>query len=111
MTLINDRAHDVVDKACENLARWPYDFVGQEDLVMLIHEAIEAAVEEEREACAMIANALAAEFRAKLPTAHGHSIRYESYDARIKAADCIKAQIRARSDKITTNTTGDQSRK
>jgi len=48
MTLINDRAHDVVDRACETLTRWPHDFIDQEDLVMLIHGAIEDAVQEER---------------------------------------------------------------
>lgn len=54
MTLIHDRAHNVLDRAWEKLDHWPYDFVEQEDLAMLIYSEIEAAIAEEREACAQI---------------------------------------------------------
>jgi hypothetical protein len=47
MTLPYDRAHEVLDKACEKLDHWPHDFIGQEDLVMLIFAAIEAQTAEQ----------------------------------------------------------------
>ena len=102
MKLINDWAHEVVDKACEGLDDWPRDFIGQEDLVMLIHAAIEGAVDEaanlaRKDELAACVEIFSAEFKAY--NWRGFKAASDRFSA---AIDLIRAKLEE-NEKSTTN--------
>jgi hypothetical protein len=99
MTLPYDRAHEVLDRACEKLDHWPRDFIGQEDLVMLIFEAIIAAVEEEREAWIKIATERREAIFDVRKDCDRNTRDYDVYTMQICELDHVISMIRARGSK------------